>query len=572
MPRFPAQPSDTPIPLPNKKHAFFINSGLLAAAVLLFALPQPNPLSLNGFPFLAWFAFIPLFILIRRISFRSSFLWGAVYGALCYCVYTHWLLVFHPLAMYIIASLYFFYLMLAVPALKLADMLFPKRGFIVQWIVWVGYEYLKTLGFNGYSYGVIGYSQWSWPVIIRIASIFGVWGVSALIVFPSAWLAGAFNHSVSVHTGKHPMVKKLLSGFPAFFCNHRISAVVWALALVFTLVWGVWIAPRDYSQDPSVTVALIQPNSDPWMGGHNTYVRDFQTLKRLSNEALASHPEISFVVWPETAFIPRIDWHYRYREDRLSYDLVVELLEYIDTAPVPFVIGNDDAVRERNELGILDRVDYNAVFLFRPGVNVIPPEPERYRKMHLVPFTEHFPYRRLFPWIYNLLIEFDTHFWKKGTEATVFEVDGLHFSSPVCFEDTFGYISRRFVRNGARAIVNLTNDAWANSASCQYQHLAMAVFRTVENGVPLVRSTASGQTAFVDPNGIVTAMAPSFEQAWLTGTIPLIRNWRPTLYVLWGDILGQGMAVAGFLLLIWGLLTKLRKEGKINIWTPERRF
>jgi len=562
---------ERPIPVHNSKQAFFVNCGLLITAVLLFALSHSNPLSLNGFPLLAWFAFIPLFILIRRVSFRSSFVWGAVYGALCYCVYTYWLLRFHPLAMYIIASLYFFHFMLVVPALKLADMFFPSRGYVVQWMIWVGYEYLKTLGFIGFSYGVIGYSQWSWPVIIRIASIFGVWAVSALVVFPSAWLAAACNHSVAVHTAKNQLRKTFVNSFFSFFLHHRFGAILWTVALIFSLGWGLW-TPQDYSKHPSLTVALIQPNSDPWIGGINAYVRDFRTLTRLSNEALAANPDISFVVWPETAFIPPIAWHYRYRGDRRSYDLVRELLDYLDTAPVPFVIGNQDAVQERNELGLLDQADYNAVLLFRPGVNVIPPEPERYRKMHLVPFTEHFPYRRLFPWLYDLLIELDTHMWDMGTEPTLFEVDGLRFSTPICFEDTFGYISRTFVRTGARAIVNLTNDAWANSASCQYQHLAMAVFRTVENGVPLVRSTASGQTAIVDPNGIVTAMAPKFEQAWLTGTIPIIQNWRPTLYVVWGDILGQSMAGAGLLLLLWGLLTKLRKEGTIRLWKPKKRF
>ena len=84
-----------------------------------------------------------------------------------------------------------------VPLLKLADRLFPRKGYLLQWALWVGYEYLKTKGFNGYSYGVIGYSQWSWPVIIQIASVFGVWGVSALITFPSAWFAASLKDRVS---------------------------------------------------------------------------------------------------------------------------------------------------------------------------------------------------------------------------------------------------------------------------------------------------------------------------------------------------------------------------------------
>jgi len=530
--------------------AFIVNLLLLCASVLLFALPQPNLLSLKGFPLIAYIAFIPLFILIRRISFKASFLWGAFYGLFCYCVFTYWLGVFHPLALYVIGTLYFIYLLLAVPVLKLSDMLFPRYGFIVQWMVWVGYEYLKTLGFNGYSYGVIGYSQWSWPVIIQIASIFGVWGVSALVTFPSAWIAGAFK------TGCTGPVRTWLSGFPAFAKKHMISGLLWCVALIATIIFGL-VSPLDYSSSPKVSVALIQPNSDPWMGGIEVYERDFNTLQRLSNEALSAHPEVKLVVWPETGFVPRIDWHYRYREDPRSFELVSRLLQYVNTAPVPFVLGNDDAVKGRTEDGTWDQLDYNAVLLFKPGVNVLPPDPERYRKMHLVPFTEHFPYRKIFPWVYDLLVKTDTHFWETGTDPVVFSSGGLEFSTPICFEDTFGDISRRFVNNGAHAIVNLTNDAWAKSVPCQYQHLSMAVFRTVENRVPLVRSTASGQTCIVDPNGKVLGMAQPFTETYLIGEIPVLSGNTKTLYDVWGDLWGILFVAGAALILIGGLLTKL---------------
>ena len=535
----------------NRKTEFLINAGLLVLSAILFALPQPNLLSQKGLPAFAYIAFVPLFILVRRVSFRASFIWGAFYGLFSYCLFSYWLGFFHPLAMYVIGTLYFFWLLLVVPLLKLADLLFPKRGFIVQWMLWVGYEYLKTLGFNGYSYGIIGYSQWSWPVIIQIASIFGVWGVSALVVFPSAWIAGGIKDGC---TGK---LSGWVSGFRDFARDHAVSACLWCAAFIATVVFGL-VSPIDYSASPKVKVALIQPNSDPWMGGIDSYRRNFDTLTRLSDKALGENPGVKLVVWPETAFIPRIDWHYRYREDRESYELVSQLLTYLDKAPVPFVIGNDDAVQGRSADGILGRVDYNAVFMFKPGENVMPPNPDRYRKMHLVPFTEHFPYKKQFPWVYDLLVKNDTHFWEQSNDPVVFSAAGLAFSTPICFEDTFGYLSRLFVHNGARAIVNLTNDAWAKSGPCQYQHLSMAVFRTVENRVPLVRSTASGQTCYVDPNGVVVAMAPPFSEAFLVVDVPALSGYRVTLYDVWGDLLGILFAAGAATMLVIGLLTKLR--------------
>lgn len=535
----------------SRRASFLANVALLALSAVFFALPQPNLLSLKGFPLMGYVAFVPLFVLVRRVSFRASFIWGALYGLLSYCLFTYWLAVFHPVAMYVIGMLYFFYLMLCVPALKLADTLFPRYGFIVQWVVWVGYEYLKIQGYTGYSYGVIGYSQWSWPLIIQIASLFGVWGVSALVTFPSAWIAGGLKEGC---TGP---LKTWFDGFGAFAKRHAPSAIVWCAAFAFTIAFGL-VSPRDYSGYEQSTVALVQPNSDPWKGGIATYRRDYLTLKRLSDQALAERPDIDLVVWPETSFVPRIKWHYKYREDQESFELVSDLLTYLDSAPVPFVLGNDDAIKGKTASGIIDRLDYNAVFLFKPGENVIPPDPVVYWKLHLVPFTEYFPYRKQLPFVYDILVATDTHFWEEGTEPVVFDAGGLKFSTPICFEDTFGYLSRDFVKAGARAIVNLTNDAWANSDPCQYQHMSMAVFRAVENRVPLVRSTASGQTCVVDPNGHVVAMADSSAETYLVADIPVLDDWSPTPYDRWGDAVGIAFAALGALFLLFGLLTKLR--------------
>ena len=327
--------------------------------------------------------------------------------------------------------------------------------------------------------------------------------------------------------------------------------MMWCLCVAAALLFGFFIQ-RDYKDLPAARIALIQPNSDPWVGGVEAYKKDFKTLKKLSDQAIADNPNLALVVWPETAFIPRIDWHYRYREDRSIFELVHELLTYINGQPVPFLIGNDDAVRVLNSEGADARHDYNAALLFRPQENVLPPQPERYRKMHLVPFTEHFPYKKTFPAIYDALVANDTHFWEKGDEPTVFSVNGLNFSVPICFEDTFGYITRRFARHGAKLFVNMSNDAWAKSVACQYQHLSMSVFRAVETRLPMVRATASGQTVAVSPHGKITAMLSPFVEGYICADIPVFTETPHTWYALWGDVLGLIAAIAAGILLILG--------------------
>ncbi|HCM27362.1 MAG TPA: apolipoprotein N-acyltransferase [Treponema sp.] len=512
---------------------FLIHSLAVVLASFLFAASFPNLLFVNGFPLLAWIAFVPVFWLVRRIGWTASVLWGAFYGYAAYGLYNYWLSVFHPLAGMIVGIIYLGYFALLFPLLKAAVVLFPRKGYIVQLLIWVAYEYLRIRGFVGYAYGISGYSQWSVLPLIQIADIFGVWGVCALVVFPSAWLAGGFEHG--------------RSGFLAFLQRESVSLAVWSFALIAAFAYG-FTFQVDYSGAPSKRIALIQHNTDPWRGGITAYRENFLTLKRLSEEALAQELKPDLVVWSETAFVPRLYWHRTYRDDPDSYVLVKELDDFLASTTVPFLIGNDDGRKEVSASGELERVDYNAAILFEAGV-----EKTVYRKLHLVPFTEHFPYERQLPVIYKALRDADTHFWKKGSEATVFETAGMRFSTPICFEDTFGYLSRRFVRAGAELIVNITNDAWANSLPAQMQHATMAVFRAVENRRTVVRSTASGQTCAIDPNGRIIAMAEPFTETQLTVDVPIFTA-RRTLYTWYGDLWAWLFIAASALALAGGVV------------------
>ncbi|MFP3089154.1 apolipoprotein N-acyltransferase [Treponema sp. TIM-1] len=524
-------------------------------ASLLFAASFPNLLVSQGIPLLAWIAYIPLFWLLYQVNVGASVFWGALYGYAAYGLFNYWLSVFHPLAGLIVGLIYLVFFAVLFPLLKAASLLFPRRGYIVQWLIWIAYEYLRTQGFLGYPYGITGYSQWTQLPVIQIADIFGVWGVSALVIFPSVYLAAALKDFLSPKgEGGNPTGGlALLKGF---IRREPVALVIWLVAMAAALNYG-FVSPVDYRDAPTARIALIQHNTDPWRGDMEDYRQNFRVLRRLSQEALASSkPDL--VVWSETAFVPRIYWHETYRDDQESYALVKELLDYLKIQEVPFVIGNDDARLEVNDKGQWERVDYNAVMLFNRGEIA-----GLYRKLHLVPFTEYFPYEKQLPWVYNALKNADTHFWKTGKEATVFSINGLKFSSPICFEDTFGYLSREFVKNGAEFIVNLSNDAWSKSLPAQMQHLSMAVFRAVENRCSMVRSTASGQTCGIDPNGRILAMAEPFAEVQLTVEIPVVKS--DSLYTRYGDFFPRICTAAAFLVLIAGLgghIIKMRKGRK----------
>ncbi|MFP4363009.1 MAG: apolipoprotein N-acyltransferase [Spirochaetia bacterium] len=505
-----------------------IHSVIIFFSALLFAFSFPNSISLSGFFPLAFFAFIFFPYVIRESGWIRSAVYGGLYGFSSYVFYNFWLATFHPLAIFIVPVIYLFFGVILFLFLKAADTLFPKYGYVIQALIWVCYEFLKTQGFLGYPYGIIGYSQYSFIELIQISDIFGVWGVSLLIALPS-FILGKIGYDW------------FKSG--TFRLQNYIPAAVGFLILFSgAIIYGLF-SQVDYSESDTWRTGLVQQNVDPWHGGNRAYRESLRRSIRLSNQALREDPDI--IIWSETSFVPGIDWHTRYRTDQERYLIVQELIDYLAHQDVPFVIGNDDGQLERDlETGDLQRVDYNAAILYEEGAIV-----DTYRKLKLVPFTESFPYEDILPAVYHWLQAADTHFWERGDEYTVFEAGGVRFSTPICYEDTFGDLNRRFVQEGAQIIANLTNDAWSHSVVAEMQHATIAVFRSVENRRSMVRSTNGGITCSIDPNGRFIDTIEPFVQAALVTEVPVFDEVE-TVYTRYGDWFAWLLLCVSFVLLI----------------------
>ncbi len=509
---------------------FWIDLLFLTLAALLFTLAHPNPVFTRGAGGLAYFILLPVSWVLSRSSLRLNLFYGAYFGWLSYALFNHWLAVFDPLAWIIVPLFFMLYHMILFPILSLV--LRWKSGWSV-WLaafVWVAYEYLRHYGYLGYSYGILGYTQYEFLPWIQSAEWAGVWIVSFLTVVPAFWLNRLFLDSQAHRT----LVQGLVLG---------------SLAAV-NIGWGI-ISQRDFTENTRWRVALIQHDVDPWRGGLPMYREGFERLKRLSNAALNEKPQA--VIWSETAFVPSIEYHRRYRPDPLTWELVSEFLDFSSRFPVPLVLGNGHGERVPGPDGPV-REDSNAVLLFHRGeLRGI------YKKVHLVPFTEHFPYGDVFPWFEKFLLANDVHFWKPGSEWTNLDIEGVRVGTPVCFEDTFGYISREFVSRGAVALINLTNDSWARSLANMRQHYSMAVFRAIENRRSLVRATNGGWTAAFDPNGRVIAELPPLMEGYLIADVPIPIDKSLTFYTQHGDwfaVLCLVISLGGVSILVVLRLTK----------------
>lgn len=539
------------------------NNILVLAGAFLFAFSNPNPIIKHGFPLAAWIMYVPLFVVIKKSSFKSCWLYTGLYGMLCVAAYAWWLFNYDPLCLYIALPIAFLGTTLLGLLLKSVEKLFIKNAWLVQFLILCTFDYLRTLGFLGMHYGLAAYTQWNVPVIIQSVKIIGAYGLNAFVIFSSALIFAFFSKMQDKKKYLHTIVsdnklydgdsyvsyvsenEKLMSN--ASLRNPVIGLCIWGVLFLVMLVYGAVSLKLNEKYD-TVTVAAIQHNDNPESNGIENYSESLQQLIKLTDEALEMNPEIKVVVWPETAFVPSVVYHSNAEGQSDRKKLANFLLNYLNSRSPSFIIGNQHIVTKHNESG---KKYYNSAILFEHGIGGLPSDKQIYSKIKLVPFSEYFPYQKYFPHIYKSLLEKEKFFWTPGEEIKIFETNGLNIYTPICFENTFPYLSRNAYKNGARCLFCLANDSWAKSESCQYQHFAMARFRAVENHIPVVISSVSGQTAIINQKGQIQAMANPFTKTYVTGELSVIpMEQKPTVYNTIGDIFGYGAAIILLIVLI----------------------
>ena len=527
---------------------------VLLASAFVLAASFPGFLTDDGIAPLVFVALIPVFMVIRNTTWRCVWFHGFLFGLVYYFFFNYWLKGFHALAIVIAPVIKGGEMLLLFLALKAIDEAFPKKGYILKGAVWAAYAYLAENWFAGYPYGNIVYALYPYPVLYQTADITGIWGIICLMVFPQAAAADYL----------YPWVMGKRGSFRLWLKSNLIPLIIWALLAVASIIYGIFSLAYWEDRTPSSTmrVACVQHNHDSWKGGYNTYRSNFNNLKRYTTESLVTDPDL--VIWSETAFVPSVAWHTTYDAEGTVWedihDLTIDFVEYAESIGVPLLTGNpksviaDPSLPPYDEDGNKNSVEYNTVILFQDGE--IKGE---YIKQHLVPFTEHFPYEKQLPWLYNLLKAMDYNWWIPGTEPTVFELNGVHFSTPICYEDAFGVLNAEYVASGAEVIINMTNDNWSKKPSAEWQHAEIAAFRSVETRKSMVRGTNSGITCLIVPTGEIQDPMKPFSMGTHTYEVPVYSqsDYGNTFYVEHIDLFAKiaiGVSIAA---LAYWLIRKL---------------
>ncbi len=386
-------------------------------------------------------------------------------------------------------------------------------------VVWVATELGRAHLFSGFPWVLLGYSQAGVLPIAQLASLIGVYGVSALVAGASA-VPGRGPHESPRSSGKpHPISNRA----------SRYAPLLVALALIAVIaVWGHFrIARGDLTRaGEQVRVGLVQGNVDQaekWDPARAAAI--FQSYLSMTRQAIDGGA--TMVLWPESS----TPFHFEEQPEQAA-----RVRALARDAKVPILIGSDEIER-----GVPTRY-YNSAFLLRPDGT----DAGVYRKMHLVPFGEYVPLKRVL-FFAAPLVEAAGDF-SAGESAVLLPVDGHLISAAICYEIVYPDLVRRFVVAGSELLTTITNDAWFGATSAPYQHFAQASMRAIENGRYLVRAANTGISGVVDPYGRVVAQSRLYEPAVIVSDARFLRV--STFYARTGDGFAHLSAIATLAMLM----------------------
>ena len=376
---------------------------------------------------------------------------------------------------------------------------FSRRALLLSPVVWVAVELARTR-ITGFPWDLLGISQVDNIPLARIATVTGVYGLSFEIMVVNVAFAAAF------------LVRR----------EKRKQLLLAALAAVVVLQSGRLIPAPVIPSDRTAT--LVQANVPILEGSDWTKEYFNSTLLDLSKVSMAGQNSSHLVVWPESP-APF------FTSDPLFRDAVSNLARQANTWVLAGSIGIRNAPLTPG----------GATEIYNSGALVSPAGEwtSRYDKIHLVPFGEYVPFKRMFAFAGGLTKEVGD--FSQGTSRAPLDAGGAKLGVFICYESIFPDEVRQSAAHGAQVFVNISNDGWYGDGGAYAQHLKQARMRAVENARWLLRDTNTGVTASIDPYGRIVASVPRKIRTSLDA--PYALSNQTTFYTRHGDWFAYACAI-----------------------------
>ncbi len=500
----------------------------LFALALLAALATHLSMPAGPAPWLGWIALLPLLVALEwlRPGPRAGTLYLALPYGLCFGFLTfRWMFDLAPAADVTVPGIMFPAVLLWVLYLTFYPWVFIRvlialRSRAGDWtwllapLIWCGLEWLKGSGVLAFTWVHLAQSQAAPGGYLAPAAWIGGLGLGFLMVAAQAGLA------VLLCGGK----------------RRRHSGLAYTGAVLLLLLLSALPSARGGGGAP-LKVAAIQGNislDDKWESHFR--MENLRIFRELSEDAADQGAEL--IVWPETAFPVNLLYDRRAERDLRSaaMDLGTDILTGFQ-ALAPDAAGG---YSYRNAAGLIRA---------NGAIDGI------YGKEHLLPFGEEIPLADLLA--PGLDIDLGQSNFTRGSGVRVFRGGAVPFAVFICYEMGFAGSAREATAQGARLLVNITNDGWFDHPLAMELHAALSPMRAAECGLPVVRCGNNGITEILDARGRRLAHLPSNEEGILVQE--LMAGGEPSYYAKHGRWSSPLLwALYGFFAVSFGLL---RRDG-----------
>ena len=480
---------------------------------------------------LAWFAFLPCLVALRRDTPKRAFWFAWLCGFVANAGGFYWIttLLMRFGHMHRAPSTLLFALMMAYQGVH-----FGVMALIIRWIhtrrpdlpmalvlpaTMTGLEYAMPFIFPWY----LSITQ-AWVVpVIQVADLGGPSAVTFLLL-----LSNGAIYDLTVARLDH----KPLRWKPA-----AVAAGVIAAALVYGFVRMAQFDER-WAEAPKTDVGIVQANIGIIEKGRAGLAEKHLKLHQDLSKKLVERGA-DLIVWPESSY-PY--FYYRDMNHHWPKGTRRRVMAGIDAPLISGVIT----------YGSESKYPYNSALMFEPDGRIV----GKFDKNYLLVFGEYIPFYDKLPQFKKWIPEASN--FSRGTTVTTFPFGDFRLGPMMCYEDIIPSFGRRVGKLWPHMLVNITNDAWFGATSEPYEHLALAVYRAVELRTGLVRAVNTGVSVLVDANGRVLkqtrsvdpVITPGVPPDSLLGEMALIEGGH-TVYTAVGDLFSiLNLMAVGVLLVV----------------------
>ena len=493
----------------------------------------------TGFFPLVFFAFVPLLILEKNLSFsrKNSSLLIFGYSFLSFFLFniitTYWIWyasIFGAFAAFTINAILMSLVMVFFH--KVRYVLGNKKGYLFLIFFWISMEYLHLNWELAWPWLTLGNVFASCPNLVQWYEYTGVLGGSLWILVINVLL---YRILVSKH-----------------FKDILIPSIIFLIPIVVSQIIKFSLEKKSELNEE---VVIVQPNVDPYMDKFN---RDAQQqlddFIKISRTKIT--PETKLLVGPETSLQETI-W-----ENNIANTESILKLKNLqrDFPNLNILVGSTTfkylgEVKETNSRKLRDNTWYNiyntAIFLDSDSTISL------YHKTKLVPGVEQIPYSFILDKIGDFTVDLGGTSGSLSVDNSIdrFEYNELKILPLICYESIFGDI---ITSRESNVIVIITNDGWWKNTSGYKQHFQYARLRAIEQRKSIIRSANTGISAVISPSGEIESETNWDEEIAINSRVSV--NDTITFYNKFGDFLGRIFSFIAVLLLFSAIVKNKTKK------------